>query len=109
MIIDILQEAWPDDHITEAMVLSPGEAILFFGRHYKNEVLPYHKATDVDLGFRRPIQQGQEVSADRSFEENCAGRSLCHPQGCGREEDEDQRARATTWEDKASQNSSCSL
>ena len=29
LITNILQEAWPEDQITEAVVLSPGEAILF--------------------------------------------------------------------------------
>ena len=29
LITDKLQEAWPEDCITEAVVLSPGEAILF--------------------------------------------------------------------------------
>ena len=32
LITDILQEAWQDDCITEAVVLSPREVILFFGR-----------------------------------------------------------------------------
>ena len=43
LITDILQEAWPEDWIPEAMVLSPGEAIPFFGRHSKNEGLSYHR------------------------------------------------------------------
>ena len=55
LITDILQEAWPDDCITKGMVLSPGEAILFFGRHFKNEGLPYHKASDVKFGLRGPF------------------------------------------------------
>ena len=40
LITDILQDAWPEDRITEAMVLSPGEAILFIGRHSRNEGFP---------------------------------------------------------------------
>ena len=40
LIADILQEAWPEDWITEAIVLSPVEANLFFGRCSKNEGLP---------------------------------------------------------------------
>ena len=32
LITDILQEAWPEDQITKAVVLSPGVAIFFFGR-----------------------------------------------------------------------------
>ena len=55
LITDILQEAWPDDHITKAMVLSPWEAILFFATHSKNEGLPYHKARDVEFGLGDPF------------------------------------------------------
>ena len=44
LITDILQEAWPEDWTTKAVVLSPREAILFFGRHSKNEGLPYQRA-----------------------------------------------------------------
>ena len=49
LITNILQEAWPEDWITEAMVLSLGEAILFFSRHSRNEGLPYHRARDVEF------------------------------------------------------------
>ena len=55
LITDILQEAWPEDLITEAVVLSPGEAILFFGRHSRNEGLPYHRARDVEFGLGGPF------------------------------------------------------
>ena len=41
LIADILQEACPKDQITEAIVLSLGEAILFFGRCSHNEGLLY--------------------------------------------------------------------
>ena len=74
LITDILQETWPEDHITKAVVLLPGEAILFFSRHSKNEWLPYHRARDIEFGFggpfnlarrstqiealRKPIQEG---------------------------------------------------
>ena len=51
LITDILQEAWPDDCTTKAIVLSPGDTILFFSRHSKNEGLPYHKARDVEFGL----------------------------------------------------------
>ena len=64
LITDILQEVWPDDHITEAMVLSPGEAILLFSRHSKKEGLPYHEARDVKFWSRRSIQPGWEVGTD---------------------------------------------
>ena len=55
MIADILQEAWPDDCITEAVVLSPGEAILFFGRHPRNEGLPYHQARGIEFDLGGPF------------------------------------------------------
>ena len=52
LITDILQEAWLKDWITEAMVLSPGETILFFSRHSKNKGLPYHRARNVEFSLR---------------------------------------------------------
>ena len=55
LITDILQEAWLEDCITEAMVLFPGEAILFFSRHSKNEGLPYHRARDIEFGLGGPF------------------------------------------------------
>ena len=55
LITDILQEAWPEDQITKAIVLSPGEAILFFGRCSKNEGLPYHRARNVAFGLGGPF------------------------------------------------------
>ena len=55
LITDKLQESWPEDHIVEAMVLSPGEAILFFGRCSKNEGLPYNRARDVEFGVGGPF------------------------------------------------------
>ena len=51
LITDILQEAWPDDYITKAVVLSLGEAILLFSRHSKNEESSYHKARNVKFGL----------------------------------------------------------
>ena len=50
LITNILQEAWPEDWITEAMVLSPGQAIPFFGGHSRNEGLSYHRARNVEFG-----------------------------------------------------------
>ena len=61
-ITDILQEACPRDCITKAGVLTPGEAILFFGRHLHKERLLYRNAKDVELGLRGPV--------------NCAGRTV---------------------------------
>ena len=68
LITDILQEAWPDNHITKAMVLSPGEAILFFSRHSKNEGLLYHKARDVKFGLGGPFnlaRMSAQIEASR--------------------------------------------
>ena len=42
-------------HITEAVVLSPGEATLFFGRYSKNEGLPYCRAKNVEFGLGGPF------------------------------------------------------
>ena len=51
MITNILQEAWPEDRITEVVVLSPGEAILFFSRCSRNEGLPYCRARNIEFGL----------------------------------------------------------
>ena len=48
----ILQEAFPKDWITKAIVLSLGEAILFFGRCSHNEGLLYQKVKDIVLCLR---------------------------------------------------------
>ena len=52
LITDILQEACPEDKITEAIVMSLGDAILFFGRCSHNEGLLYWKVKDIELGLR---------------------------------------------------------
>ena len=49
------QQAWSEDWIAKAMVLSPGEAILFFGRCSRNEGLPYPLGGQFN-GARRPTQ-----------------------------------------------------
>ena len=51
LITDKLQKAWPEDQITKAMVLSPGEAILFFGRDSRHEGFPYCGARNVEFGL----------------------------------------------------------
>ena len=65
LITNILQKAWPDECITEAVVLSPGEAILFFSRYSRNEGLPYCWARNIEFSLggpfnwaRRPTQIG---------------------------------------------------
>ena len=47
LIADILQEGCPGDQITEAVVLAPGEAILFFGRCSLKEGLLSSNAEDI--------------------------------------------------------------
>ena len=71
---DILQEAWLEDCITEAMVLSPGEAILFFGRCSKNEGLPYCRARDIDFGLGGPFSwagRSVQIEASRKTMQEC--------------------------------------
>ena len=67
LITNILQEAWPEGQITKAIVLSPGEAILFFGRYFKNEGLPYHRARNVELSLTGPLT-GRSVYMEVSRE-----------------------------------------
>ena len=75
LITNILQEAWSEDHITEAMVLSPGEAILFFSRHSKNKGLPYHSARDVEFGlgglFNWARRSAQIEALRKTMQEGC--------------------------------------
>ena len=75
LITNILQEAWLEDWITKAVVLSPGEAILFFGRHSRNEGLPCHRARGIEFGLgsqfnwaRRPAQIEASM---KSVQEGC--------------------------------------
>ena len=79
LITNILQEAWLEDGITEAVVLSPGQAILFFGRCSRNEGLPYHRARSIELGLGDPFNWAGRPT---QIKENCAGRLLCHHWGC---------------------------
>ena len=55
LITDKFQEAWPEYQITKAVVLSPGEAILFFSKCSRNEGLPYYRARNVDFGLGGPF------------------------------------------------------
>ena len=55
LITDMLQEAWSEDQITKVVVLSPGEPILFYGRHSKNEGLPYQRARNVEFSLGGPL------------------------------------------------------
>ena len=75
LITDILQEAWPEDWITKAMGLSPGEAILFFGRHSKNEGLPYCRAGNIEFGigglFNWTRRSAQIEALRKTMQEGC--------------------------------------
>ena len=55
LITNIFPEAWPEEQITKAIVLSLGEALLFFGRNSKNEGLSYCRATNVEFGLGGPF------------------------------------------------------
>ena len=55
LIADILQETCPKDWIMEAVVLSPGEAILYFGRHLHQEGFLYRNAKDIELSLRGTV------------------------------------------------------
>ena len=75
LITDILQEAWPDDCNFIAMVLSPGETILFFSRCSKNERFPYCKARDVEICLGGPFNwPGRSVQIEalrKTVQEGC--------------------------------------
>ena len=97
LIADILQEACPRDHITEAVVLAPGEAILFFGRCLCNGGLLYCDAQDIDHGLRcsvmwtgrtaqvevtaNTIQEGHRAIVNAVLETKMNARGPGHPQG----------------------------
>ena len=59
LITDILEEAWLEDQITKAIVFSLEEAILFFGRHSKNEGPAYCRARNVEFGLGVPVTWAQ--------------------------------------------------
>ena len=88
---DILQKAWPEDWITEAMLLSPGEAILFFSRHSRNEALPYCRVRNIKFRLGGPfnwVRRPTQIEASKTMQ----GRLLHQYWGCSREENEGQRA-----------------
>ena len=62
LITNILQEAWLEDQITEAVVLSPEKAILFFSRCSRNEGLPYHRARNVEFGLGAPFNWARRTA-----------------------------------------------
>ena len=97
LITNILWEAWPEDWITEAVVLSHGEAILFFVRCYRNEGLPYHRARYVEFCLGCPfnwvrgpaqieasikiVQEGCHVIIEALVEKKTKARKPGQPQG----------------------------
>ena len=97
LITGILQEAWLEDCITKAMVLSPGEAILFFGWHLKDEGLPYHRARDVEFclgglfnwawrsvqieALRKTMQEGHHAILKAVVEKKMTARGAGQPLG----------------------------
>ena len=52
LIADVLQEACARDQIIEAVVMSLGEAILFFRRHSHNDGLLYRNVKGFEVGLR---------------------------------------------------------
>ena len=100
LITYIFEEAWLEDWITKAMVLSPGEAILFFSRHSRNEGLSYCRARNVefDLGgpfnwagrptqieaLRKTVQEGQCTIIEAVVEKKMKARGPRQPQGITR-------------------------
>ena len=55
LIVDILQEACPRNQITDAVVLAPKQAVLFFGRHSYREGPFYRIAQDIALSLSGPV------------------------------------------------------
>ena len=57
------------------MVLSPGEAILFFIRHSRNEGLPYHRARDIEFCLGGPFnwarRPAQIEALMKTMQEGC--------------------------------------
>ena len=75
LITDILQKAWPADCITEAVVLSPGEVILFFSRHSKDEGISYCRARNIEFGLGGPFnwtgRSAQTEALRKTMQEVC--------------------------------------
>ena len=97
LITDIFQKAWPEDWITEAMVMSPGEDILFFSRCSRNEGLPYCRARNIEFGLgglfnwvgrpvqieasRKTVQEGHHTITKAVVERKMKTRGPRQPQG----------------------------
>ena len=72
-IVDILQEVWPEAQITKAVVLSSGEAILFFSRHSRNEAFPCSQARDVKFGSEGPFNWAGKPAQMEASMKICTG------------------------------------
>ena len=74
LIADIFQEGL-EKRITKAMVLGPGEAVLFFGRWSLKEGLPHGKARDVAFCVAGPVtwtgRQAQVKTTVNMVQEGC--------------------------------------
>ena len=97
LITDILQEACPGDWITKAVVLLPGEEILFFRRCSLKEGLLYSNAQDVELSLRGPVslagrtlqvemtintmEEDPQAIVNAIMEKKTQARGPWHPQG----------------------------
>ena len=97
---NILQQACPKDHITEAVVLAPEETILFFGWHSCNEGLLYCDAQDIEHVLTgsltwagrtaqvektvNTIQEGHRAITDAILEMKMKARGPGHPEGLSR-------------------------
>ena len=68
LITNILQEACPGDQITKAVVLAPGEAVLFFRRYLLKEGLLYNNAWHVEFGLHSPVSwAGRTVQVETAI------------------------------------------
>ena len=96
LIADIFQEGL-EERITKALVLAPGEAILFFGRQSLKERLPHTEARDIAFSMAGPliwagrqtqmkmavdmVQEGCWAFADAVVEKRMETWGSGHPQG----------------------------
>ena len=99
LITNIFQDACPGDQITEAIVLAPGEAVLFFGRCSLQLGLLCNNVWDVEVSFCGPVnwggrtvqvdttintmQEGCQAIADAVMEKKMKTRDLSTPKGQG--------------------------
>ena len=106
LLTDILQEAWLQDQIADAVVLSPGEAILFYSRHSRNEDLPNRRARNIEFGLGGPFNWAgrptQIEALNKTMQEGCCTTIKAVVE-------KKTKDRVPTGKDKAPQDSSCDL